>query len=441
MKKLVIITILALFSTTTVVGQWKEFTSEVKYRSGDSDSPEAIKKKGIELMRADVLNQAGVYVTSESNQVTMEGNGKFTQTFDEKISTVSGGIVKLKFVKDTSFTKYEHFFKGIFLVDTSALLVHMNPVKKVVEKPKAIVVPSDGITIKDGVITLSNRELFVSVVYSSKRNLLYTSTSTGRILVFNDKNVLVDQARLSLVGKIFLDYAGELGAITDDRQHKVAFFNQSDLMLTHDALDIPHVGNVGGYSVWFTSAGYYVSSFKSIFLCTATFDKLIEKVTQFSILDYDFNDNRLLLGEWDNKVANGGRKVHDIYVANVNDLNRRVKVLTTTKSIETKSMFTNYGYNVVSYDEKGNYYDIDLRSGKVSIDESHVNSGLGKVNENMFLITTGSDLLLKKSFNGNIDRTITSKELLSINKMALNTATGKFYYVAAEYNNKLISLN
>jgi tetratricopeptide (TPR) repeat protein len=93
--------IIFLILSLDLISQEKTFVREYTYNAGEMDSKLSSRAIAVNQLRMLLLQEVGVYIESEQLLKTYEANGKFTQDFIEKISTLTAGITKLEVIDET----------------------------------------------------------------------------------------------------------------------------------------------------------------------------------------------------------------------------------------------------------------------------------------------------------------------------------------------------
>lgn len=92
--------LLFLLSSLSIFSQEKTIVREFTYNASDIDSKISSRANAQKELRALILNEIGVYVESERILTTLEVGEEFSQNFVENITTLAGGITKLKVLEE-----------------------------------------------------------------------------------------------------------------------------------------------------------------------------------------------------------------------------------------------------------------------------------------------------------------------------------------------------
>lgn len=120
-----IISILLLYSTYFVCAQEKTFEREYTYQASELDSKASCRAIAINQLRAQLLNEVGVYVESEQLLKTTDTKGVFSQNFTESIATISAGITKLQVI-DEKWDGTTFWMKAAITIDKKSLEESLN---------------------------------------------------------------------------------------------------------------------------------------------------------------------------------------------------------------------------------------------------------------------------------------------------------------------------
>lgn len=486
MKKThILATLFLLIGISTSWGQKKDFVGEYVYTAGDRDSKDVCYDIAKTRLRAKLLDQIGVYVKSESMINTTEANGKYNQSFIENITTTNAGVTKFNVI-DQKWDGVKYWMKAVLTVDTTSLrqLVinkqkedeienlkqSMSSMKAELElvtgkKTSSIKNTKNNFLYTKQVLSAGDGEQFISLKLSLKNDLLFLTTTKGKMIVLNKDDSVLKTVRFKTLGKVFLDNDGIVGAYSDEN-HVVYFFDQKTLNIL-DTVTVSKTKGYGAYSVWFTKTGrIFISSPKNVY--RYEIDKSIHIVgPSYSILDYAQATDRFLLGYWDDAMISD-RKIKKLYTCDATNIDVKKQVLTIDRSFELYSYFMDNGGMIVSYDGKGNYYTFNTFSWqKNTLIQDNITDikkktyGLSKIDENIIMIVkqysidltdqniakyeikfgdTPTEFVFKKLKGDEMVRSIVLLQPVYANNILINTNTKTTYYISTGWNNKLISI-
>ncbi len=308
------------------------------------------------------------------------------------------------------------------------------------------------------VLISSKNEQFISLKYSTENKLLFLTTSTGKMIILDQDEDIVDTIDFSRIrthnfdneivefkriGTVDLDEEGDLGAFSDD-EFNVYIFNQRSLRIT-DTIKLTTKIREGGLRVIFTKNDIYLSTFINVYKYTQD-NELINIAPSYSVLDYNYKTDQLLLGYWDKKMLTD-RKIKKLYLSSSAHINKKKHVLTIDNSFELYSYLTNEGNNVVSLDGKNNYYNLNLISNKKKIiiqESTNVNnktSGLAKLNDSTTMVVVSYPLgfMFETSSDKNFIKLLKVNNSI-FNNQIIDTGNGLYYITSGGKGNKLISI-
>lgn len=488
MRKTIILSLLAIVSYGTGVAQKKEFIEEYTYTAGDRDSKDDCYDITKAHLRSMLLDKIGVYVRSESTLKTSDVGGKFTQDYLQNIATTSAGITDFKVI-DQRWTGSKYWMKAAMKIDTTTLHQYIlsrgrdaemddmrkqiASMKKDIEKMKGNKVENVDIKFTSApqlytkqVLIASHGEALISLKLSKQNGLLFVTTSTGRMIVLNNKDSIIKTYKFKIRGAVSLDYNGEVGAYSDE-DNNVFFFNQKTLALT-DTVQVTKVKGGSAPTVWFTKSGrIFISKTKNVY--RYGLDKTIQTIMpSYTILDYDYTNDKFLLGYWDESMVTYNRKIKKLFICDVTNLEPKKHIMTTDRSFVLYSYFFNEGSLVITYDGKGNYYRFNTFSWQknIIIQDTITNpikkeSGLSKIDDNTLMVVKNTpiemtpeniekyaikpgdvptEFIFKRIKSNDILRSMILLQPVYDNNIVINTKTKSTYYLTSESTNRLISI-
>lgn len=484
-KTLILTTLFLVLGSSFLWGQKKDFIEEYTYTAGDRDSKDICYDIAKTRLRSILLDKVGVYVRSESVLKTTEANGKYNQNFVENIATTSAGITEFNVI-DQKWDGVKYWMKAVITIDTTSLrqLVlnreKLNDLEVLKEEVKFIRAELDVVKgsknistpvkhVSEGnqlytkqIISAGKDDAFNSLRVSKQNNLLFLTTTKGRMIVLNERDSIIKIVKFKTAGKIYLDYKGEMGAYCG-QDHIIYLFNQKTLEFT----DTIRMGTKGfdAYSVWFTKTGrIFISSKNNIYRYGLDL-KINIVAPSFTILDYSEFTDQFLLGSWDNSMTID-RKIKKLFTCDATNIDVKKQVL-ILNSFEVYSYFMDNGGLILSYDGRGNYYKFNVYSWQKSIlvqdtitnDKKRI-FGLSKIDENIVMVVkhypfdltpenihkygvtiedNPTEFLFKKVKGEELVRSIVLlKSVSGTNIVVGNNKT--IYYVSTGLNNKLIAI-
>lgn len=460
------------------MAQKKDFIEEYVYTAGDRDSKDICYDIAKTRLRSMLLDKVGVYIKSETILKTSEINGRFNQDFFENISSISAGISEFK-VLDQSWNGAKYWMKAVVTIDTTSLrqLVinkqkenelddlkeQVAMISRELNLSKSVKQSSTGEFYTRQLIVAEKGEQFLTLCLSKSNNRLFVSTTKGRMVVLDKNDSIVKVLKFSNLGQVTLDYVGDFGAYTDENG-TAYLFNQKTLNV-FDTVRISN-SNQGALKIWFTKSGILISSFKNIYKYTLG-HQVVTWLQSYSILDYDYQSNKILLGYWDRSLFSD-RKIREIFYADASNLMDKTLIMTTERSFEIYSILTDNASNVISYDGKGNYYSVNTYTGKrttVIQDTIQISSkktfGLAKIEDNEILVVRYDaikmnahnikryniragdhpcEFIFKNGKSGVVTKSMIMLQPVYDNQIVKNDVTNTIYYLTVGINNKLISI-
>jgi hypothetical protein len=458
---------LQFYAISAVLGQEKHFIEEYTYTAGDRDSKDICYDIAKTRLRATLLDKIGVYIKTETLFKTFENNGKYNQNFVENISSVSAGITKFEVI-DQSWNGTTYWMKAKITIDTTALgalIVNEKKTNELDDLKKQINRISDELDVVKSSKNINEKSLYVKSLnkqsitagtndqfndlkLSKENNLLFLSTTNGRMIVLDQNDSVLKTFRFSNLGHVSLDYVGDVGAFIDNRS-VIYFFNQKTLKMI-DTIRVTTKDDEGAFKVWFTRTRILISSFKNIYEYKSN-NSVVELIHSYSILDYSYSTNQVLLGHW-NESLKFDRKIVELFLEDAASLSKRTtlsNVLNIDKSFELYSYITDNGSNVISYDGKGNYYTVNIFTGekKVTLQGNIINAsekiyGLTKIDDDMVLVVkyNPNEFIFKNPKTGHIVKSVKITQIAYDNQTLINNTTKTIYYLTIGDNNKLISI-
>jgi len=116
-KRLLII-LFQFISVPEIFAQERVFIKEYQHRASEMDSHASCRSIAAVQLRAEILNEIGVYIQSESQLRTKEIGSEYTQDFVENISTFSAGVTKFVILEE-SWNGKEYWLKASITIDES----------------------------------------------------------------------------------------------------------------------------------------------------------------------------------------------------------------------------------------------------------------------------------------------------------------------------------
>ena len=115
-----LIPVLFVFSTITLSAQEKTFEREYTYKASEMDSKISCRAIAINELRAELLNEIGVYVENEQLLKSVDVGGEFSQDYVENIVTLTAGITKLE-VLEERWNGETFWMKAAITIDKKSL--------------------------------------------------------------------------------------------------------------------------------------------------------------------------------------------------------------------------------------------------------------------------------------------------------------------------------
>ncbi|MBI1317089.1 tetratricopeptide repeat protein [bacterium] len=99
-----------------ISAQERVFIKEYRYQASEMDSHASCRTIASVQLRAELLNEIGVYIQNDIKLITKEVGGEYTQDFNESISTFSAGVTKFV-ILDESWNGKEYWLKASITID------------------------------------------------------------------------------------------------------------------------------------------------------------------------------------------------------------------------------------------------------------------------------------------------------------------------------------
>lgn len=150
-----LIFLLSLIAYVSVDGQLKTFVRDYTYRASDSDSKISSRQKALEEVKASLIEELGIYVTSYVNYEVEEINGKMTKDFfTNEIKTFSAGTTELKIIEE-AWDGYNYYVQAEISADPEEVLRRINETLSV--RKKSAVIDSLNALLKYSEVELNNK--------------------------------------------------------------------------------------------------------------------------------------------------------------------------------------------------------------------------------------------------------------------------------------------